>query len=163
MRPHHHAQNCPLRFLASSKSEFLKTVQISRRTKARRSKGSEPAPRVKQRVKIKMSRSQSRIPQEMQAGRRGNPAKRKTARSCGVVLVVKMFAMRASQRCVHSSILIQKKNPKQMLARSERQIKVREENAVHVCRGNSFVMLKPWVPKREILVMVNIGYHRRIA
>jgi len=94
----------PLRFLASSESKFFKTVQISRRTKARRRQGSEPAPRVKQRVKIKMSRSQSRIPQEMQAGRRGNPAKRKTARSCGVVLVVKMFAMRASQRCVHSSI-----------------------------------------------------------
>jgi hypothetical protein len=43
-------------------------VQISRRTKAR-SKGSVPAPRVKQRIKIKMSRSQFRIPQEMQAGR----------------------------------------------------------------------------------------------
>ena len=108
VRPHHHAQTCPLRFLASSKSEFLKTVQISRRTKARRRQGSEPAPRVKQRVKIKMSRSQSRIPQEMQAGRNGNPAKRRPrGRVC--CLDCEDVAMRASQRCVHSSILIQRK------------------------------------------------------
>jgi hypothetical protein len=108
-------------------------VQISRRTKARRRQGSEPAPRVKQRVKIKMSRSQSRVPQEMQAGRNGNPAKRRPrGRVC--CLGCEDVAMRASQRCVHSSILIHKKIQNKCSLAGKRQIKVREENAVHVCR-----------------------------
>jgi hypothetical protein len=44
----------------------------------------------------------------------------------------------------------------------QRQIKVRVENAVHVCR--KFVCnAEAMGPKKETLVMVNIGYHRRIA
>jgi len=72
-------------------------------------------------------------------------------------------AMRASQRCVHSSILIQKKKYKNKCSLAgKRQIKVREENAVHVCR--KFVCnAEAMGSKKEKLVMVNIGYHRRIA
>jgi hypothetical protein len=107
VRPHHHAQTVHFGFWLAVNWSF-KTVQISRRTKARRRQGNEPAPRVKQRVKIKMSRSQSRKPQEMQAGRNGNPAKRRPrGRVC--CLGCEDVAMRASQRCVHSSILIYKK------------------------------------------------------
>jgi hypothetical protein len=107
VRPHHHAQTVHFNFWLAVNWSF-KTVQISRRTKARRRQGNEPAPRVKQRVKIKMSRSQSREPQEMQAGRNGNPAKRRPrGRVC--CLGCEDVAMRASQRCVHSSILIHKK------------------------------------------------------
>jgi len=77
VRPHHHAQTVHFRFLASNKSKLLRTAQISRRTKAKRSEGSEPAPRVKQRIQNEdVALSVPYTPGN--AGRpKGNPAKRR--------------------------------------------------------------------------------------
>lgn len=78
VRPSSPCSDCPLRFLASNKSEFPNTAQISRCTKARRSEGSEPAPRVKQRVQNEDCRALRPVyPRKCRPAEMENPAKRR--------------------------------------------------------------------------------------
>jgi len=76
VRPHHHAQTVPLRFLASNKSKLSRLCRFPGARKQEAKAASQRRERSSA-LKIKMSRSQSRIPQKMQAGRNGNPAKRR--------------------------------------------------------------------------------------
>ena len=77
VRPHHHAQSVRFDFWLATNRSFpncadFQAHESKMKRRQRASAASEAA-----RSKIKMSRSQSRIPQKMQAGRNGNPAKRR--------------------------------------------------------------------------------------
>jgi hypothetical protein len=159
VRPHHHAQTVFSDFWLAISRKF-EQVQISRRTKADRKKGGVPAPRVKQRVKIKDVALSVPYPHKMQAGRNGNQ------QSEDREVVVCCLFERCRNACLSRDAFTHQYDLKEIQNNARSQIKRQREKkgkskrrpCMPGIRCNAEAMLQ-----KGNLVMVNIGYHRRIA